>query len=224
MARLLLIKEREWFQRFKNGHFDSEVRHGDGREMISKDAELEVLLHEDSCQTQEELAGSMELTQQAIHGDGREMISKDAELEVLLHENSCQTQEELAGSMELTQQAILKRLKAVRMIQKQENWVLYDLKPRDVERSLFACEQLLERQRRKRFLHRIVTEDEKWIHYDNLKCRKSWGLPSHASTSTVKQNIHSSKIMFYIWCDQFGVVYYEMLKPSETITGDLHRK
>ena len=55
------------------------------------------------------------------------------------------------------------------MIQKQGNWVPYELKPRDVERRLFACEQLLERQRRKGFLHRIVTGDEKWVHYDNPK-------------------------------------------------------
>ena len=55
------------------------------------------------------------------------------------------------------------------MIQKQGNWMSYELKPRDVERRLFACEQLLERQRRKEFLHRIVTGDEKWIHYDNPK-------------------------------------------------------
>jgi len=40
------------------------------------------------------------------------------------------------------------------------------------------------------FLHRIVTGDEKWIHYDNPKKRKSWGPPGHASTSTTKSNIH----------------------------------
>ena len=40
----------------------------------------------------------------------------------------------------------------------------------------------------------IVTGDEKWVHYDNPKCRKSWGVPGHASTSTAKPNIHSSKI------------------------------
>jgi len=55
------------------------------------------------------------------------------------------------------------------MIQKQGNWMPYDLMPRDVERRLFACEQLLERQRGKGFLHRIVIEDEKWIHYDPRK-------------------------------------------------------
>ena len=123
---------REWFQHFKNSDFDIEDRHGGGREKVFKDAELEALLYEESCQTQEELAGSLGVTQQAIS----------------------------------------KRLKAIGMIQKQGNWVPYDLKPRNVERRLFACEQLLERQRRKGFLHRIVTGDENWFHYVNPKRRK----------------------------------------------------
>jgi len=96
------------------------------------------------------------------HGGGREKIFKDAELEALFHKDSCQTQKELAGSLGMTQQVISKHLKTMGMIQKQGNWKLpYDLKPRDVGRHLFACEQLLEMQRRKGFLHRIVTEDEK---------------------------------------------------------------
>jgi len=99
-----------------------------------------------------------------------------------------------------------------------------DLKPRDVERRLFACEQLFERQKRKGFLHRIVTVDEKWVHYDNPKRKKSWALPGRASSSRAKSNIHSSKIIFCISWNQLGVVYYELLKPSETITGDLYRK
>ena len=44
-----------------------------------------------------------------------------------------------------------------------------------------------------------------------------------ASTSTAKPNIHGSKIMLCIWWDQLGVVYHELLKPSETITGDRYR-
>ncbi|KAG5318106.1 MOS1T transposase, partial [Pseudoatta argentina] len=46
-----------------------------------------------------------------------------------------------------------------------------------VEKSEPSRELLLQRQKRKDFLHRIVTGDEKWIHYDNLKRRKSWGKP-----------------------------------------------
>ena len=66
--------------------------------------------------------------------------------------------------MGVTQQAILKRLKALGMIQKQENWFPYKLKPRDVKRRFFACEELLQRQNRKGFLDRIVTGNEEWVH------------------------------------------------------------
>jgi len=119
-------------------------------------------------------------------------------LKALLDENSCQTQKELALTLGETQQTISYRLKSLRMIQKQGNWVPYELKPRNVERRFFTCEMLLARHKRKGFLHRIVTGDEKWIHYDNPKKRKSWGPPGHASTSTAKPNIHGKKLMLYI--------------------------
>ena len=92
---------------------------------------------------------------------GKENIFEDSKLEALLVEDSCQTQEELEKSLGVTQQAISKRLKAMGMIHKQGNWVLYELKPIDVEQRFFACEQLLQRQNRKGFLHRIVTGDKK---------------------------------------------------------------
>ncbi|GFY18840.1 mariner Mos1 transposase [Trichonephila clavipes] len=71
---------------------------------------------------------------------GRRKVFEDAKLETLLDQDSCQMQQELSGSLEVTQQAISKRLEVMGMIQKQGNWVLYELKPREVERRLFACE------------------------------------------------------------------------------------
>jgi len=85
------------------------------------------------------------------------------ELEALLDEDCCQIQEELAESLGVTQTAISKRLKAPGYIQKQGNWVPYELKLRDVERQFCISEMLLERYKRKSFLHRIVTGDEKSI-------------------------------------------------------------
>ena len=146
--------------------------------------------------------------------EGRPKTVKDVELEALLNEDSCQTQEELSSSLGVTRQVISKRLHALGMIQKQESWVPYDLKPRDVERPFFAYEQLLQREKRKGFLHRIVTGDEKWNHYSNPKRRKSWGLLGHASTSSARPNIHAAKVMLCISWDQVGVIYYELLKPN----------
>lgn len=174
---------REWFQRYKSGDFDVEDKERPGPVKKFEDAELEALLDQDPCQTQQELANSLAVTQQAISH----------------------------------------HLKALGMVQKQGNWVPYELKPRDVERRFFTSELLLQRQERKSFLHRIVTGDEKWIHYDNSKQKKSWGRPGHASTSTAKPSIHGSKLMLCIWWDQLGVIYYELLQPGETITGASYR-
>lgn len=148
---------------------------------------------------------------------------EDTELEELLSEDSSQTQEELAEALAVDRTTVCKRLQQLGMIRKVGNWVPYELKPRDVERRFFACEQLLERQKRKGILHRIVTGDEKWIRYDNPKRRATYGYPGHASTSTARPNIHAEKVMLCIWWDQLGVVYYELLKPNETVTGQLYR-
>ena len=81
-------------------------------------------------------------------------------------------------------------------------------------------EMLLERHKKKLFLHRIVTDDKKWNHYDNPKRKKSYVKPGQPAKSTPKPNIHGAKVMLCIWWDQKGVLYYELLKPGETINGE----
>ena len=148
---------------------------------------------------------------------------EDEELEALLDEDCWQTQEELAESLGVTQAIISKRWKADGYIQKQGNWVPHELKPRDVERRFCMSEMLLERLKKKSFLHRIVTGDEKWIHYDNPKRKKSYVKPGQPTKWTAKPNIHGAKVILCIWWDQKGVLYYELLKPSETINGERYR-
>ena len=57
---------RKWFQCSKSGDFDVEDQHFDEKEKIFEDSELESLLAEDSCQTQEESSVSLGVTQRVI--------------------------------------------------------------------------------------------------------------------------------------------------------------
>lgn len=79
-------------------------------------------------------------------------------------------------SLDVTHQAISKRLHSLALIYKQENWVPYELMPRDVERRLLMLELLLEQQSRKGHLLRIIIGDENWMRYDNLNWKKSWAI------------------------------------------------
>ena len=53
---------REWFQKFKNDEFDIKAKERSGRPKVYEDAELD----QDSCQTKEELARTLVVTQQAM--------------------------------------------------------------------------------------------------------------------------------------------------------------
>ncbi|KAG5317870.1 MOS1T transposase, partial [Pseudoatta argentina] len=100
---------------------------------------------------------------------------EDEKVETLLDQNPNQTQEELAESLNIDRSTISKRLKAIGMIQKQGNWVPYELKPRDVERRKIT-EMLLQRHRRKSFLYCIMTGDEKWERYQQQLMQLSQAL------------------------------------------------
>ncbi|UYV78794.1 hypothetical protein LAZ67_16002798 [Cordylochernes scorpioides] len=102
----LSIKSCEyWFRRFKSGDFDTRDKERGGRPIKFEDDELEALLDDDSSQTQEELAETLGVTQQAISN----------------------------------------RLKVMGMVQKQGNWVPYELKPGNIEHRICTCELLLKR-------------------------------------------------------------------------------
>lgn len=149
---------------------------------------------------------------------------ENEDLKALLDEDSCRTQSELSELLGVDQTTISKRLKSMGMIQKMSHWLPHELKERDIERRKTICEILVDRQKRKGFLHRIVTGDEKWIYYENPKRRKSWVIPGEPAPSQPKRNIHCAKVMLCIWWDMKGVVHYELLKPGQTIDGEYYRQ
>lgn len=84
------------------------------------------------------------------------------------------------------------------------------------ERQFWTSEVLLFNLKQKCSF--FITGNQKWIYYDSTKAKKSWKPRGDDSASIAKPNIHGKNIL-YICRDQLGVVYYELLKPNESITG-----
>ena len=147
---------------------------------------------------------------------------EDSELQALLDEDDAQTQQQLADQLNVTREAVSIRLKSMGKIQKMGKWV--ELNERQQENRKTICEMLLATYKRKSFLHRIVTGDEKWIYFENPKRKRSWVTPGEPSTSTVRPNRYGRKTMLCVWWDQKGVIYYELLKPGETVNTERYRQ
>ena len=60
-------------------------------------------------------------------------------MKALLDGDSTQTQEELADTLGVAQQAVSVRLESIRMVQKQGNWVPYELQSRNADFA--ACQR-----------------------------------------------------------------------------------
>ena len=119
-------------------------------------------------------------------------------MQTLLDEDDTQTKQELAYQLNVSQKAVSIRLKAMGKIQKVGKWVPHELNERQQENRKITCKILFDRFKRKSFLHRIVTGDEKWIYFENPKCRKSWVNPGEPSTSSARPNRFGKKTMLCV--------------------------
>jgi len=132
--------------------------------------------------------------------------NEDVELQVLLDEDDSQTQKQLAEQLSVSQQAVSNRLREMGKIQKVGRWVPHELNEKQMEGRKNTCEILLERYRRKSFLHRIVIEVEKWIFFENPKSKKSWArrIDPDAPSISTRSNRFGRK-MLCVWWDQKSV-------------------
>ena len=96
-------------------------------------------------------------------------------------------------------------------------WVPRKLSEKNLLDHISASDSLLKRNENVPFLKQIVAGDEKWILYNNVERKRSWGKRNEPPPTTPKAGLHPKKVMLYIWWDWKGVVYYELLPENQTI-------
>ena len=91
-------------------------------------------------------------------------------------------------------------------------WVPHELSENNKENLLQIASQHLARHRatrghKQRFLYRIVTGDEKWCLYMNMKQRKEWVAPGDKPKPRVELDLYPRKTMICVWWDWEGMVH-----------------
>ena len=82
-----------------------------------------------------------------------------------------------------------------------------ELKEKHLTQRINSCNLLKKRNENDPFLKRLITGDEKWVVYNNIKRKKLSSRPRESVQTTSKVGIHQKK------------VYFELLPPNRTINS-----
>lgn len=108
-----------------------------------------------------------------------------------------------------------------RIQKKLDVWVPHELTQRNLIGRITISEMLLKRNELEPFWKRIITGDEKWVKYENIKRKRSWSKAGDLPQTTSKAGLSAKKVMLSVWWVWKGIVNYELLQPGATINSVL---
>lgn len=147
---------------------------------------------------------------------------EDTALEELVESDPRLTLREMGAKMGCSHEAIRKHLQLLGKVSREGVWIPHQLSDQNRLQRVNIASSLLARNTRELFLHRIVTGDEKWVLYVNVKKKMQWLSDGQQPIPTPKAGLHPKKVMLSIWWDIRGVVHWEVLDPNKTVTADLY--
>ena len=98
----------------------------------------------------------------------------------------------------------------------------HELTARNLINRIEICDTLLKRNEMKTFLKRLITGDEKWMKYENVRRKRSWLKCGEVTQTTAKLALTASKVELSVWWDWKGIVYYEILEPGQTVDSVIY--
>ena len=148
------------------------------------------------------------------------MYSED--LRDLVESNSFLTTRELAKTLGVSHIIVENQLHKMGKVNKSGAWVPHQLTEDNMATRYNICTSLLTRNNIESFLNRIITGDEKWILYDNVKKKRQWVDRGEEPEPTAKAGLHPKKVLLCIWWDISGPVHYELMPTNRTVNSEIY--
>lgn len=153
---------------------------------------------------------------------GRPVEFDEKLLEAALEENPALSVEELAVVLSSNHTTVHRHLQQLGKVPKLGKWVPHELSENNLKSRVDICSSLHSRQLVSPFLDRLVTGDEKWIFYRNVKRRRQWLGKGEGPQPQPRRELHGQKVLLSIWWDCQGIIHFEFLPPNATINAQIY--
>ena len=129
---------------------------------------------------------------------------------------------EIADIPKISKSSVENHLHQLGYVTSFDVWVPHKLSEKNLLDRISACDSLPKCNENVAVLEQIVTDNEKWILYNSVERKRSWGKQNEPPPTTPKAGLHPKKVMLCIWWDWKGVLYYELLPENQTINSNKH--
>lgn len=143
-------------------------------------------------------------------GRGRPSDFDDEALLTAVEEDESVTTRILAEDFNVNHSTIVRRLKKLGMVWKKAGWVPHELSDHNKAERVRIFTDLLQRNKEAPFLKNLVTGDESWILFHNVKRKKVCVSPG-VTPKGIPKNIHCKKAMWCVWWDRRGIIHWEII-------------
>ena len=150
---------------------------------------------------------------------GRPVTVPVARVEELVEADPSISIKEIAKEVGCSETSAWRHIRALGKVCKLGKWVPHLLTQHNKDTRVSLCSSLYSRLSLEPFLERIVTGDEKWVLYVNVKRRTQWMDPKETPSPVARPDLHPRKAMLSVWWDMSGVIHFELLEPNKTITA-----
>ena len=151
---------------------------------------------------------------------GRPVEVDSDQIETLIENNQPYTTQKTADTLKISKSSTENHLHLLGYVHHFDVWVSRELSEKTLLDRISACDSLLKCYENVPFLKQIVTGNEKWILYDNVEWKRSWGKRNTPPPTTPKASLHAKKEMLCILWGWKGVLCYELLPENQTINSN----
>ena len=153
-------------------------------------------------------------------GRGRPTAADNEHLKALIKADPRKNTREAAVEIEVDHSTVIRHLKQIGKSKMLDKWVPHELNDNQKNRRFEVSSMLLLHNKNYPFLERIVTCDEKWILYDNLRRSAQWLDAGEAPQHFPKKKLHQKKVMVTVWWSAAGLIHHNFLNPGKMITAE----
>ncbi|XP_055932781.1 histone-lysine N-methyltransferase SETMAR-like [Argiope bruennichi] len=129
------------------------------------------------------------------------------DIDIAIRNNPSLTVQELAETFNVHWRTAERRLVKLGFTRKLDLWVSHNLTANQQDVRIATCVSLLSRYKNAIFLRRIVTGDEKWVMYCNLKRRSTVCRSSDPLALISKAEFPPKKMLLNVWWVVQGIIH-----------------